>query len=116
MAITSEIIGKLGGAGATEIPISATGLSGSSTNHRLATVESSGRTLVVVDLNITNASSSATYQPRIYIGDTDYGKTGTGEVKIFEIVNTDIDIEVTTYSTTSGNRVDLHGHVYAVKL
>ena len=116
MAITSEIIGKLGGAGATEIPISATRLTGTSTNHRLATAESSGRTLVVVDLNITNASSSEAYQPRFYIGDTDYGKMGTGEVKIFEIVNTDIDIKVITYSTISGNRVDLHGHVYVAEL
>lgn len=116
MAITSELIGRLGG-GVEEIPVSASGLSGSGgTSHLLARIEVSGRALIAVDIRVTNASSTVTYQPMFSIGSTNYGRTGRGTLKEYEIVSDSTDVGLKTYSGTSTNAVDLDGIIYVAKL
>ena len=77
MAITSEIIGKLGGGAGVEVaPVSGTASGGSGSEVILHTVEVPvGETwLVVVYGNLNGAYSDNYSSPQIYIGDTKIGR------------------------------------------
>src|SRR5699024_6534480 len=80
MAITSEIIGKLGGAGVEESPVSgeASGSSGTSTLMTTITVPEGKTWLVSVIGTVTAASSGLANYPEIAIGTTRATFNGVG--------------------------------------
>ena len=82
MAITSEIIGKLGGASAEETPISGTvsGGSGANTLMGTITVPDDKTWLVSVIGTTTTTASGLNGYPEIIIGDTRAAFKGVGGV------------------------------------
>ena len=80
MAITSEIIGKLGGAGVEESPVSgeASGSSGTGTLMATITVPEGKTWLVSVIGTVTAASPSFGSYPEIAIGNTRAAFNGVG--------------------------------------
>ena len=114
MAITSEIIGKLGGADVEQIPVEGTASGTSGSFRVLSTIEiPPGETwLVAVVGTMTNNSSSASNWARIEMGGAKsafdgpggFADVATGSVSIRLVRNRALDSDSFT------------GHVYTVKL
>ena len=70
MAITSEIIGKLGGAGVEVIPVEGAASGGRGSSKVIATIDvPAGETWLVAAIGqITEASSIASSQPDLHLG------------------------------------------------
>ena len=69
MAITSEIIGKLGGADVESVPVSMTG-NGSNTKHLLTRVEvPAGKQMLVAVAGTFTSAQSSNYRPDFEIGE-----------------------------------------------
>lgn len=120
MAITSELIGKLGGgggAGVEVIPVSGTASGNSRTTVLLHTVEvPAGETwLVALYGNLQGRYSGAPQSPQLYIGDTalpEYAPNGT---TLLAHVGTGT-IDVKLYRNTSAYSDSFTGHVYTFKV
>ena len=113
MAITSEIIGKLGGR-VESTPISVPSLSGSGTNQVLHTVNipPGEKWLVAVVGAGTAGSSSSSGMPRINIGGTRVPQS-TGHFASATIMaeSGDVVLESNSSGTTS-----FEGNIYTVKM
>ena len=116
MAITSEIIGTLGGAGVEVIPVegAASGPSGSS--EVLATIDvPAGETwLVAVIGQITASSSGSTKWPDLRLGDVKIPRSPSGTHGLATTATESISLSIER-NTPSGADT-FTGHVYAVKL
>ena len=114
MAITSEIIGKLGGAEVEVVPVSVPSLSGSGTNQVLHTVNiPPGETwLVAVAGTGTAGSSTSSAMPRINIGGVRIPQS-TGHFASAAVMTEsgDVILESNSSGTTS-----FEGNIYTVKL
>ena len=114
MAITSEIIGKLGGAEVGSFPVEGTVTGGSGSTMTLATMEvPEGETwLVAVVGTFTTARDSLAYYPEITIGSSRAafrGKSGASG-----IVTGTVDIGIRRNFNLSSD--SFTGHVYTVKM
>lgn len=113
MAITSELIGKLGGEDVESTPISAS-LKGSSSSQVLHTVNiPAGETwLVAVVATGTAGSSTGSNMPRINIGGVKVPQS-TGHFASAEIMTKSGDVII---ESNSSNTSSIEGHVYTVKM
>ena len=114
MAITSEIIGKLGGAEVEVTPVSVPSLSGSSSSKLLHTVNiPPGETwLVAVAGTGTAGSGTSNGMPRINIGGVSV-RQSTGHFASAAVMTEsgDVILESNSSGTTS-----FEGNIYAVKM
>ena len=116
MAITSEIIGRLGGAGVEVIPVegAASGSSGSSTV--LATIDvPAGETWLVAAIGQTTAASSgSTKQPMLHLGNEIFSSNSAGVHGLATTASETVNFTIErNYSLGTDS---FTGHVYAVKL
>ena len=117
MAITSEIIGKLGGAGVEVIPVegAASGPPGSS--EVIATIDvPAGETWLVAAIGQTTAGTSvSTKQPELHLGDVKIPTGGAAGTYGLATTATE-SISFTIERRTSSGADTFTGHVYTVKL
>ena len=117
MAITSEIIGKLGGADVEVIPVEgeASGSSGSSTV--IATIDvPAGETWLVAAIGQTTAAASASgSRPWFYLGEDLSARPSPGETSGLARVATE-PISLSIKRGFSSGVDSFTGHVYTVKL
>ena len=118
MAITSEIIGKLGGADVEVIPVegAASGSSGSST--ALATIDvPAGETWLVAAIGqITAAAPSFdSYRPSLHLGGVGKSKVEPDGTHGLATTATE-PISLSIKRATSSGVDSFTGHVYTVKL
>ena len=117
MAITSEIIGKLGGADVEEHPIGLTDVDGDGVRHPLLSLTVSGRALVAVEIEITAGPSSPRNQPQFYAGDIMGPSMSRGEFWWVTIVDTDVEFGLqTNVNPTSGSKVTFSGTAYVAPM
>ena len=112
MAITSEIIGKLGGADVQSFPVE--GSTSSSSGTVIHTIEApAGETwLVAVIGTITTPASGRNGYPEIVIGNTRAAFSGVGGASAL-VTGT---VEIRLRRNWSLGSDSFTGHVYAVKL
>ena len=117
MAITSEIIGKLGGADVEVTPVSETASGNQNSEVVMHTVEvPEGETwLVAVYGNLNGAYSDNYASPQIYIGDTKLNQRATNGIQSLAHVGTGT-INVELRRNTGNGSDSFTGHVYAVKI
>ena len=116
MAITSEIIGRLGGAGMEVIPVEgkASGASGSS--EVLATIDvPAGETWLVAAIGQTTVGASGPSQlPELHLGDVKISRAPSGTHGLATTATGTISFSIKrSYSYGSDT---FAGHVYTVKL
>ena len=114
MAITSEIIGKLGGADVEEVPVSIPRISGQGTSEVMHTVNiPPGETwLVAVVGTGTAGSNSFSVMPRIIIGGKRVPQY-TGYFASSAVMAKSGDVALESNSLTASS---FTGHVYTVKM
>ena len=116
MAITSEIIGKLGGADVEVIPVEgeASGTSGSST--AIATIDiPAGETWLVAAIGQTTAAASGSAkQPMLHLGN-EISSSNPGGVHGLATTATE-SISLSIRRNYSSGTDSFTGHVYTVKL
>ena len=119
MAITSEIIGKLGGGGAE---VEVTPVSGTASGHNgsqvvIATVDvPAGETWLVAVVGTLNPDSSATsLSPYVYLGNQkNSGYAGRGDFSMATLAEGEITFRIRRNTLSGTDRFT--GHVYTVKL
>ena len=116
MAITSEIIGKLGGADVEVMPVegAASGPSGSSTV--LATIDvPAGETWLVAAIGqVSTGGSISTQWPELHLGDVQTPRAPRGTHGLATTATETISFSIKrTYSSGADSYT---GHVYTVKL
>ena len=117
MAITSEIIGKLGGgAEMEEYPVSVPE-NRPDTLLRAVTVPAGKRYLVAAGGYCPKQASSSAANPTLYVGDVKsspsvrYGRFG-----VAAIVEQDAEVRFDTYAGSSINNASFEGTVYVLEL
>ena len=118
MAITSEIIGRLGGAGMEVIPVEgkASGASGSSTV--IATIDiPAGETWLVAAIGQATAASSisSSYQPMLYLGNEISSRRSSDGMHGLATTATE-SISLSIRRNYSSGTDSFTGHVYTAKL
>ena len=116
MAITSEIIGKLGGAGVDVIPVEGevSGRSGSS--EVLATIDvPAGETWLVAAIGqVSTGGSASSHFPDFHLGDVQTPRVPSGTHGLATTATGTISFSIKR-NTGSGSDA-FTGHVYTVKL
>ena len=112
MAITSEIIGKLGGAGVEVIPVEAETY-GNDSAHLTTINTESERTLIVLDGHIDYKGTQSRFFPHISTNLRKEEQT-TGDVGYAWITSESLTITLVNNST--GTAVNFTGHVYTAKM
>ena len=117
MAITSEIIGRLGGAGVDVIAVegAASGPNGSSTV--IATIDiPAGETWLVAAIGQTAAANSIdSYRPWFYLGEDLSARPSPGKTSGLATTATE-SISLSIKRATPSGSDTFTGHVYTVKL
>ena len=117
MAITSEIIGKLGGADVEVIPVEGAASGGRGSSEVLATIDvPAGETWLVAAIGQTTAGSTVTAnQPELRLGGV--SKPGVGPDGTHGIATIASEtVSFTIERGTSTGSDTFTGHVYTVKL
>ena len=117
MAITSEIIGKLGGAGVEVIPVEGVASGGRGSSKVIATIDvPAGETWLVAAIGKRiGASATNASQPELHLGDVSI--PGTGPNGTYGLATTATEpISLSIKRETSSGVDSFTGHVYAVKL
>ena len=117
MAITSEIIGKLGGADVEAIPVSGTASGSSGSSAVIATVDiPAGETWLVAAIGQKTAGSSFdSAQPELHLGDIKIPTRGSdGTCGIATTASGTISFRIKRNNSTGSDAFT--GHVYTVKL
>ena len=112
MAITSEIIGKLGGAGVEVIPVEAETY-GNDSAHLTTINTENERTLIALAGHLGYGGSNSAYFPNISTNLRDEAKT-TGDVGHVWITSESLTITLVNNSRSA--EANFVGHVYTVKL
>ena len=114
MAITSEIIGKLGGADVETIPVSGTASDSPGSSKVLATIDvPAGETwLVAVIGTATTPATGRNGYPEIVIGNTRAAFSGVGGASALATGT----VEIRLRRNWSLGSDSFTGHVYTVKL
>ena len=117
MAITSEIIGKLGGADVEQIPVEGTASGTSGTIKVLSTIEiPPGETWLVAAVGQLTASlSNSSNSPVLRIGDqASNGLTGSGDFSMATLGTGTVRFQIER--NRGGGSDSFTGHVYTVKM
>ena len=116
MAITSEIIGKLGGAGVEVIPVEGAASGRVDSSEVLATIDvPAGETWLVAAIGQTTAATNtASYRPRLYLG-SELSSSNSAGVHGLATTATE-SISFTIERNISSGTDTFTGHVYTVKL
>ena len=116
MAITSEIIGKLGGSDVNQIPVEGTA-SGSDTSEEVfSTVEvPEGETWLVAAHGNLTSHTAGLYSAQLVIGTTELPIRAANGIQGLAHVGTGT-IEVKLKRNRSGGSDSFTGHIYTVKL
>ena len=117
MAITSEIIGKLGGgAEMEEYPVSVPE-NQPDTLLRAVTVPAGKRFLVAAEGYCPKESSSQANKPTLYVGDVKSSPAVRyGRFSVMAIVEQDTEIRFNTRDSLGLNNASFEGTVYVVEL
>ena len=117
MAITSEIIGKLGGADVESMPVSGTASGGTDSVEVIATIEvPAGETWLIAVIGEMNPNStSASYTPELELGADLVRYYSTYNLLSVAGVHTGV-VEARIRRRASGGSDSFSGHVYTVKL
>ena len=116
MAITSEIIGKLGGADVESYPVSVPEDRPDTLLHAV-TVPAGKRFLVAAEGHCPKEASSATSKPTLYVGDVKskpavrYGRFG-----VMAIVEQDTEVRFDTNASSGINNSSFEGTVYTAEM
>ena len=114
MAITSEIIGKLGGAGVEVIPVEGEASGSSGSSEVLATIDvPAGETWLVAAIGQVSPAS-ASLSPRLRLGDEASTVASRGTQGLAMTATEPISFTIER-RTVSGSDT-FTGHVYTVKL
>ena len=117
MAITSEIIGKLGGADVEVIPVEGKASGSNGSSEVLATIDiPAGEAWLVAAIGQTTAASSisSSYQPMLYLGNEISSSNSAGVHGLATTATESISLSI---RRSYGSGTDsFTGHVYAVKL
>lgn len=114
MAITSELLGKLGGAEVETIPVSAP-----AGDHLLCSLDlEDDKTYLVGVAGISSKSPSVTYAPTIYIGDSisGYGRNQNDKWSVAGIVSGSVEVRLDSRSNTGVNSANFDGVVFVVDI
>ena len=116
MAITSEIIGKLGGADVEVMPVEGAASGSSGSSEVLATIDvPAGETWLVAAIGQTTAASNtSTFRPRLYLGNGISSSNSAGVHGLATTATESISLSITR--GTSSGADSFTGHVYTVKL
>ena len=116
MAITSEIIGKLGGAGVDVIPVEGAASGNSGSSEVIATIDvPAGETWLVAAIGqATAASNTTTLRPRLQLGDEVSTVASHGTHGLATTATEPISLSIKR--NTSSGADTFTGHVYTVKL
>ena len=116
MAITSEIIGKLGGVEIESYPVSVPE-GQSDTLLRSVTVPAGKRYLVAAEGHCPKIPSSASSKPTLYIGSVQSMPAGKDkQFSVMAIVESSVEVRFDTYSTSSVTGSTFEGTVYVLEL
>ena len=117
MAITSEIIGKLGGGGEIEsYPVSVPA-NRPDTLLRAVTVPTGKRYLVAAAGHSPAMSPADSRKPTLYIGNVKSQPVGTGiQFSVMAIVESSVEVRLDTHSSSGTNNATFEGTVYVLEL
>ena len=118
MAITSEIIGTLGGAGVEVIPVEGEASGSKGSTKVLATIDIPvGETWLVAAIGQTTAASSisSSYQPMLYLGNEISSRRSSDGMHGLATTATE-SISLSIRRSYGSGTDSFTGHVYAVKL
>lgn len=115
MAITSEIIGKLGGADVEVIPVEGVASGPKGSSEVLATIDvPAGETWLVAAIGQVATSDFQSYRPDLHLGSELSSRNSTGVQGLATTATEPISLTIKrNYSSGSDA---FTGHVYAVKL
>ena len=116
MAITSEIIGKLGGADLESYPVSVPE-NQPDTLLRTVTVPAGKRYLVAATGHSPKMASAAGSKPTLYVGNVK-SQPGEryGQFSVMAIVESSVEIRFDTYTTSTTGNATFEGTVYVLEL
>ena len=117
MAITSEIIGKLGGGADLEsYPVSVSE-NRPDTLLRAVTVPAGKKFLVAAEGHCPKQASSANANPTLYVGDVKSSPSVRyGRFSVMNIVEQDVEVRFDTFANSSINNSSFEGTVYVLEL
>ena len=116
MAITSEIIGKLGGADLESYPVSVRE-NRPDTLLRELTVPGGKRYLVAAEGYCPKQAGSPSANPTLYVGDVKSSPSVRyGRFSVMNIVEQDTEVRFDTYASSSINNSSFEGTVYVLEL
>ena len=116
MAITSEIIGKLGGADLESYPVSVPE-NRPDTLLRAVTVPAGKKFLVAAEGYCPKEASSSQFRPTLYVGDVKSSPSVRyGRFSVMNIVEQDTEVRFDTYANSSINNSSFEGTVYVLEL
>ena len=116
MAITSEIIGKLGGADVESYPVSVPE-NRPDTLLRSVTVPAGKRYLVAAEGYCPKQAGSPAANPTLYVGDVKSSPSVRyGGFSVMNIVEQDVEVRFDTYASSSINNSSFEGTVYVLEL
>ena len=114
MAITSELLGKLGGAEVETIPVSAP-----AGDHLLCSLDlEENKTYLVGVAGVSSKAPSAIYSPHIYIGDTisGFGTVENEQWGAAGIVSGPVEVRLDSRSSSGVNSANFDGVVFVVDI
>jgi len=115
MAITSELLGKLGGADVEVIPVSSPYGGGTT----LCSLDlDSNKTYLVGVSGVSSRNVNSMYPPQVTIGDTllGYGKERNIRWGIAGVVSGPVDVVFNTYKDSATYHTDYEGEVFVVEV
>ena len=116
MAITSEIIGRLGGADVEVIPVEGEASGSKGSTKVLATIDiPAGETWLVAAIGQTTAHTSSTFHPDLHLGGVSKPAAGPGGTHGLATTATE-SISFSIRRNYSSGADSFTGHVYTVKL
>ena len=116
MAITSEIIGKLGGAGVDVIPVEGAASGNSGSSKVLATIDiPAGETWLVAAIGqVTPGGSISTQFPDFHLGDVRISRGPRGTQGLATTATGTISFTIKRNASSGSDAFT--GHVYTVKM
>lgn len=114
MAITSELLGKLGGAEVETIPVSAP-----AGDHLLCSLDlEEGKTYLVGVVGASSKAPGITYAPTIYIGDSisGYGRSANNKFAVAGMVSGPVEVRLDSRSSSGINSANFDGVVFVVDI
>ena len=117
MAITSEIIGKLGGAGVDVIPVEGAASGSKGSSKVLATIDvPAGETWLVAAIGqVTPGTSGTPYRPDLHLGGASRPTAGPDGTHGLATTATE-SISLSIERNTGSGADTFTGHVYTVKM